>query len=223
MEPLGTKQRVFIALEGAPFVRRMSILHTAKGKNVWAPISCSLHEASQTDTGQKTETSWEAGGGGHGWIPRQRRNFPKGPTCKRGVLPDEDQSRSQKSWRSCSQKKTGCHYSCFSQNLPMNMKRLAWFNSCYYEAVGADMALTHGSTGWGKRKTKQTTKLTLKERQTERGKEQEQGRAWPGSLLVQKTPVPPVHLLMWRLLIPTAGAGVEGCGRKRVNASTLSW
>lgn len=125
--------------------------------------------------------------------------------------------------RSRSQKKTGCYCSCFSQNLPMNMKRLAWFNSCYYEAVGVDMALTHGSTGWGKRKTKQTTKLTLKERQTERGKEQEQGRAWPGSLLVQRTPVPLVHLLMWRLLIPTAGAGVEGCGRKRVSASTLGW
>lgn len=57
----------------------------------------------------------------------------------------------------------------------------------------------------------------------QRVEEQEHGQAWPGSLLDQRAPVLPVHLLKRRLLIPTAGAGVEGCRRKRVSTSIPGW
>lgn len=92
-----------------------SILHTEKGKNILPQRSCDLHEPSQTDTGQKMENSCEAGEGGHGWISWRRRRFPEGPTCKRGVLLDEDQSCSQKSWGHLKENWMSL-LSCFSQS-----------------------------------------------------------------------------------------------------------
>lgn len=188
--------------------RSYSILHTEKGKNILPQRCCNLHEPSQMDTGPKMESSWEAGEGGHGWIPWRRQHFPEGPTCKRGLLLDKDQSCSQKGWGH-SKEKWMLLQSCFSQSLPMGTKRKT--NSRCYGAAWADIAVTGGSRGWGKRKTKQTTKLTLKERKTDRQRQRTRTRtsmAWqppcptdpssPQSICWYEGSLYPLQGLAWR-------------------------
>lgn len=162
------------------------------------------------------ENSWEQGEVSMtGFIEEECTSPGKGPTCKRGVLLEEDQSSYQKSWGHLKEKRMSL-LSCFSQRLPMSMK--GRLNSCYHEVLWDNIAVVDVKHRTEQKKNKTNHKADAKgqtDRQNQRTRTQ-LSMAWQPPF--PKAPqILPVHLLMRRLLIPTAGAGVEGWGRKRVS------
>lgn len=150
-----------------------------------------------------TKTTREAGEGNRG-SPEEKGTSPRFPRAR------EMEARAVLRRVEVTSQKTGCHWSCFSQSLPMSTERglnssLDW-HSCHLVSQDEAKEKSNKPQSWHWRKDRQT--------------ESSRRRTWTG--MAWQPPWPehpssPVHLLRWRLLIPTAGAGVEGCRRKRVN------
>lgn len=85
------------------------------------------------------ENSWEQGEVGTiGFVEEECTSPGKGPTCKRGVLLEEDQSSYQKSWGHLKEKWMSL-LSCFPRAF-----QWAWkgrLNSCYHEVLWANIAV----------------------------------------------------------------------------------